>query len=62
MPDIGRLYGIGFLWSSNDTEQGMQWKEKIAHLSTAPVVMNTVAPTTTPEVMAGNAGLIPATM
>lgn len=50
------------MWSADDIQQGLQWKDRIARLASAPVVMDTVAPTTMPDLMAANAGLIPPTM
>ncbi|KAE8146650.1 hypothetical protein BDV25DRAFT_46997 [Aspergillus avenaceus] len=53
----GRVYGVIFVWSGDDLEEGKRWNERISSLG--PVVMNTVAVTTVPEYYAGNAGLVP---
>ncbi|RAK95915.1 FAD-binding oxidoreductase [Aspergillus ibericus CBS 121593] len=56
----GRIFGVIFTWSGPDLEEGHRWSEKIASL--APVIMNTVAPTTIPEWFAGNGALVPKSM
>ena len=55
-PPTGRAFGVIFVWSGNDIEEGQRWKEKIASLS--PVVMDTVAVTTIPDWFSANAGLV----
>jgi hypothetical protein len=56
----GRMFGVGFVWSGADVEEGQRWSEKIAGL--APLMMSTVAPTTVPEWFAGNGRMIPETV
>ena len=56
----GRLFAVIFTWSSPDLDEGTRWSQKIATL--APLLMNTVAPTTIPEWFAGNGALVPKTM
>ncbi|KAJ5775380.1 uncharacterized protein N7511_000391 [Penicillium nucicola] len=56
----GRMYGVGFVWSGADMEEGLRWSEKIAAL--APLMMNTVAPMTMAEWFAGNQRMIPETV
>lgn len=53
----GRLFGVSFVWSSDDTEEGQQWSKRIASLGT--VLMNTVAATTLPDWLASNGALVP---
>lgn len=42
-PPTGRAFGVIYVWSGDNIEEGQRWKEKNASLS--PVVMNTVAVT-----------------
>lgn len=56
----GRLFGVGFTWSSEEIEEGQHWCERIASLGN--VMMNKVSETTIPEWCTGNAGVIPSTM
>lgn len=53
----GKAMCISFMWSSEDVEAGKAWLEKIEAL--AAVVMNTVAVSTIPEYLQGNAALVP---
>ncbi|CAG8929344.1 unnamed protein product [Penicillium salamii] len=55
----GRTYGVIFVWSGSDIEEGQQWSEKIASIH--PVVANAVVVTTIPKWFAGTAALVPPT-
>lgn len=54
----GRCFGVGFVWSGSDIDEGQRWSAKVAGL--APLLMNTVAVTTIPEWFASNGTMIPA--
>lgn len=54
----GRLFGVIFTWSSEDTETGRLWCKKIDSLGKS--LMNTISETTIPQWHQGNAGLVPA--
>ena len=56
-PPTGRAFGVIFVWSGDDKEEGQRWKEKIASLG-GPVVMDTVVVTTIPEWFSTNAALV----
>jgi hypothetical protein len=56
----GRMYGVSFVWSGSDVQEGQRWSDKIATL--VPLMVNTVAATTMPEWLAGNGHLVPATV
>lgn len=56
----GRVFGVTFMWSSEDIEEGRQWCNKIASLGT--VIMNTVDITTLPKWYSENAALVPLAM
>lgn len=53
----GRLFGIGFMWSSEDVETGQIWVKKFESLGT--VIMNTVAVTTIPVWLNAIAAMCP---
>lgn len=56
----GRVYGIGFMWSSDDMESGHIWCQRMAALG--PVVMNTVKAIAIPEWLGATAGLVPSSV
>ncbi|PWY92832.1 FAD-binding domain-containing protein [Aspergillus heteromorphus CBS 117.55] len=56
----GRVYAVLFVWSSDDTEEGLRWSEKIASLG--PVIMNNVAPTGIPGWLTANGAFVPSKM
>jgi hypothetical protein len=53
----GRLFGVSFVWSSDNSEEGQRWSERIASLGTN--VMNTVAVTNIPDWITANGSLVP---
>ncbi|KUJ18388.1 D-lactate dehydrogenase [Mollisia scopiformis] len=53
----GRAFGLAFTWGSDDIDTGRMWLSKIEGLGT--VVMNTVAETTIPEMLAATQAVIP---
>ncbi|KAH6722141.1 D-lactate dehydrogenase [Leptodontidium sp. MPI-SDFR-AT-0119] len=53
----GKAMCVAFMWSSEDVEAGQIWLKKIEALAT--VVMNTVAVSTVPAYLKGNAALVP---
>ncbi|KAJ5818196.1 hypothetical protein N7474_003787 [Penicillium riverlandense] len=54
----GRCFGVIFVWSGSDIDEGQRWSAKVAGL--APLLMNTVALTTIPEWFGHNGALVPA--
>ncbi|KAH8688736.1 hypothetical protein BGW36DRAFT_442638 [Talaromyces proteolyticus] len=56
----GRLFGVSFFWSSDNTEEGQRWKEKIASLG--PVIMNTVALKNIPDWVTEMRALVPSSV
>ncbi|KAL4870724.1 hypothetical protein BDV12DRAFT_165668 [Aspergillus spectabilis] len=55
----GRLFAAIFVWSGapSSTEEGLAWSAKIASLG--PLLLNTVAPTTIPQLFDKNKDLVP---
>jgi hypothetical protein len=54
----GRCFGVIFVWSGSDIDEGQRWSAKFAGL--APLLMNTVAVTTIPKWFSGNSAIVPA--
>jgi len=56
-PQGEKVFGVSFMWSSEDTEEGFLWCKKIAALGS--VIMNTVEVTTIPEWYVGVSASFP---
>ncbi|OKL60649.1 hypothetical protein UA08_04052 [Talaromyces atroroseus] len=53
----GRVFGVSFMWSSEDTEEGQRWSKRIASLG--KVLMNTISATTIPAWFSANGAHVP---
>jgi hypothetical protein len=61
-PQTGRLLGIGFVWSSDDHEEGRKHLDTIISTIPSPVQMNTVAAISTPDWINVTGSIIPKTV